>query len=69
MRQNASVNTIGRGPDAAALIVAVGAETLGVDFALHGALCADFCLKNFEFGLKLVLMQSLFFKVLMYLLI
>lgn len=63
MWQNASVNTIGRGPDAAALIVAVGAETLGVDFALHGALYADFLLKNFEFGLRLVLMQSFFFKV------
>jgi len=69
MRQNASVNTIGCGTDAAALIVAVGAETLGVDFALHAALCADFCLKNFEFGFRLALMRSLFFGVLMYLII
>ena len=69
MRQNASVNTIGCGTDAAALVVAVGAETLGVDFALHAALCADFCLKNFELGFRLALMRSFFLKVLMYLLI
>lgn len=69
MRQNASVNTIGCGPNTAALVVAVGAETLGVDFALHAALCADFCLENFELGFRLVLMRSPFFTVLMYLLI
>jgi len=69
MRQNASVNTISCGSDAAALVVAVGTETLGVNFALHAALCADFGLKNAEFGFRLVLMRSFFFKVLMCLLI
>ena len=63
------MNAVGCGPDAATLVVAVGAQTLGVNFALHGALGAYFCLENFELGFGLVLMRSLFFKVLMYLLI
>jgi hypothetical protein len=55
--------------NAAALVIAVRAETLGVNFALHTALSADFCFEDLELGLRLQLLRSSIFQVLMYLLI
>jgi|LakMenEpi03Aug12_release.lakeMendotaPanAssembly.Ray.scaffolds.fasta_scaffold6121294_1 hypothetical protein len=46
MWQNASVGTLRCGADAAALVVAVGAEAFGVYFTLHATFCADLILKD-----------------------